>query len=180
MRAMALLLALVAVAHADSAQDEIARAHFISGQSYYDGGKYAEALKSFTEAYRLSRRPALLYNVALCHERLGRIDRAIDALENYLADAGQVRDRTAVERHVAELKARLAEDAARPAPPPVVPVVVTPQPPAPPPTPSYKKGWVWGLALGVVAVVGVGVGLGVGLGTRTTPSPSWGSVDLRP
>src|SRR5262249_36273729 len=136
---------------------------------------------------RLSRRPALLYNVAMCHEKLGRLDRAVDALENYLADAGKVRDRAQVERHIAELKQRRAAEASQPspepvvvAPPPSLPLPPPALPPPPPPTPTYKKGWVWGVVVGVVGAVGVGLGLGLGLGLHNTPSATWGSVDLHP
>src|SRR5258708_20162824 len=81
--AVLLLCAAAATARGEGDEDA-ARLHFQVGQSYYDEANYNDALKEFREAYRLSKRPALLYNVALCHERLDQFDQAIAALDRYL------------------------------------------------------------------------------------------------
>src|ERR1700680_249528 len=63
-----------------------AKAHFAAGSAYYDQANYADAVKEFNEAYRLSKRTDLLYNIAVCYERLGQYDSAIQALQKYLTD----------------------------------------------------------------------------------------------
>lgn len=63
-----------------------ARAHFRSGSDYFDAGDYADAAREFDLAYELSGRPALLYNVYLAHERLGNLDRAVEALSAFLEE----------------------------------------------------------------------------------------------
>ena len=40
--------------------DAVARAHSLAGIHYYDQANYADALREFGEAYRLSKRPALV------------------------------------------------------------------------------------------------------------------------
>ena len=73
MRALLLLLAVTSA----QAQEDQARAHFAAGVHYYDDAHYADALKEFEEAYRLSKRVGFLYNLGACHERLGHDDQAL-------------------------------------------------------------------------------------------------------
>ncbi len=95
LRAFAQLFALlcslssVSAAHAQapaesaSAESE-ARAHFKLGEAYYNTGKFADAAHEFDEAYRISRRPALLYNMYLADRDAGRVQAAAEALDAYL------------------------------------------------------------------------------------------------
>ena len=78
---MASCLSLVTTARAD---DETARLHFQAGAKEFEAGRYEAALASFSAAYELSGRPELLYNIALCHEELGRYGEAADHLRRYL------------------------------------------------------------------------------------------------
>src|SRR5437899_1656741 len=61
-RLLAALLLVGSVAHA--ADEDIAKAHFNLGLSYYDSGRFEPAAKEFLEAYRLAPRPGMLYNLA--------------------------------------------------------------------------------------------------------------------
>jgi tetratricopeptide (TPR) repeat protein len=157
--AIALLLQTLS-ARADD--NEAARAHFQVGQSYYDEANYAEALKAFKEAHRLSKRPALHYNIALCHERLEHYSEAIASLEAYLTEVPEATDRKLVEGRIANLrerearererKEREARDAAArakpPEPAPASPAVVE----QPPPKRRRVATWVvGGLGLGLLA-----------------------------
>jgi hypothetical protein len=83
--------------------DERAHALFRVGDAAYSEGRYEDALRAFSEAYQLSGRPQLLFNLANCHEHLGRNAEAIDALEKYLATAN-VKDRDPVEGRIVRLK----------------------------------------------------------------------------
>jgi tetratricopeptide (TPR) repeat protein len=117
------------------ADDQRARDLFVKGDAAYAEARYEDALASFQQAYDLSGRPQLLFNIANALERLGRIREAVDALERYLA-AGKVKDQQVVQARLANLKKRVEEqdreeakkaqeeeerrrrDEARPPPPP--------------------------------------------------------------
>ncbi|HEX7478701.1 MAG TPA: hypothetical protein VF331_12905 [Polyangiales bacterium] len=72
-------------ASAQPASDEAeARAHFKLGEAYYETGKFADATHEFEEAYRISQRPALLYNLYLANRDAGRLQAAALALRSYL------------------------------------------------------------------------------------------------
>jgi tetratricopeptide (TPR) repeat protein len=94
---------------------EAAKAHFMAGSAYYEQANYSDAVKEFTEAYRLSQRPDLLYNIALAYERLEKWDDAIDALQKYLRDKPDAQDRAIIQTRIDNLEKR--RDAAHPQPP---------------------------------------------------------------
>src|SRR5688500_9535977 len=123
MRSVLVLMLVTSVAWAGAEEDEVARAHFLSGQAYYEQASYENALRAFREAYRVSKRPALQYNIALCHERLGDLDGAIAALERYLAEMPTAPDRVAVEVRIKNLRSQKPPPSPAPvaleAPPPV-------------------------------------------------------------
>jgi tetratricopeptide (TPR) repeat protein len=80
--------------------DDEARRHFRLGQAHYDNGDFAEAATEFDEAYRLSQRPQLLYNVYVAYRDAGDLPHAAAALRSYLE---QVPDA----ENAAQLRARL-------------------------------------------------------------------------
>jgi tetratricopeptide (TPR) repeat protein len=114
MRGIILLLALASFALVSSAtaqdaapeDDERARIHFESGRAHFEEGAYERAIEEFESAYELSHRPELLMNIASAHERLGRWGEAADFMERYLRDATEVENRDALERRIANLRAR--------------------------------------------------------------------------
>lgn len=88
-----------------SASDqEAAKAHFLAGSSYYDAANYSDAVKEFNEAYRLSKRPDLLYNIALGYERLSDFDNAISTLKRYLVEKVNAPDRNMIESRIKNLE----------------------------------------------------------------------------
>jgi tetratricopeptide (TPR) repeat protein len=131
-------------------EDEQARERFAHGTELYNQQRYEEALAEFSEAHRLSMRPALLYNIGVTNERLGRTEAAVAAFERYLAETQSEPDRPAVELRVKELRARLG---LKP---------TTPERPR-------KRRWIWGVVAGSAVVVVGAVALGVGLGLREEP-----------
>lgn len=161
------VLAAVAPARAMTEEEERAKAHFLAGQSYYDQASYNDALREFGEAYRISRRPALLYNIARCHEALGELSDAVMMLEHYLAEEPTTSDRPAIETRIRNLKERQAAARVKPRieppdaskPPEPQPAVVAAPAPTPAATVKRKRFWTW-----VVGGAGVGV-LGAALGT---------------
>ena len=78
------LVAFVGPAAAQEGSDEEARMHFRLGRAYYDSGRFEEAANEFQQAYELSQRPQLLYNVFIAHRDAGELGEAIEALETYL------------------------------------------------------------------------------------------------
>jgi hypothetical protein len=140
----AALLGQVAPLGAQS-DDDNARRHFESGAAYLQQSDNENALREFQAAYALSKRPALLLNIANVYERMGKLKDAVDALTKYLAEDPKAADRTTQETRIANLKKRI--DSGEGAPPPApsgsaAPVLApTPQPsastsPASPPAPT--------------------------------------------
>lgn len=125
-----------------AAADIRARELFGKGDTAYAEGRYEEAHAAFVEAYELSGRPQLLFNISNTLERLGKYEEAVEALEKYLA-SGKVKDQEVVRKRLANLRkrvdeqkkaethAREDEQRRRATETPAAPVVA-----APPPTPS--------------------------------------------
>ncbi|HEY8432267.1 MAG TPA: tetratricopeptide repeat protein [Sandaracinaceae bacterium] len=108
----------------DSADDEEARMHFDLGRRYYDTGRFAEAAAEFREAYRLSQRPPLLYNLFLALREDGDFDGAIEALELYLQTVTDPDERIRIEARLASVRRardRMQLATAPAAPPPPAP-----------------------------------------------------------
>jgi tetratricopeptide (TPR) repeat protein len=100
------LLGFAAPAWADS-DAEIARAHFATGLGYYDSGRYAEAVREFLEANRLSPLPALLFNIGRTYDRAGDPPEAVRYYRRYLEAAPEAIERGEVERRLGELEHRV-------------------------------------------------------------------------
>jgi hypothetical protein len=88
--------------------EPLAKELFAKGDAAYAEGRYEEALSDFQEAYALSSRPQLLFNISNALERLGRNAEAVEALERYLA-SNKVKERETVQKRVANLKKRVEE-----------------------------------------------------------------------
>jgi hypothetical protein len=130
-----LLAAVLAARPAVAASPEEktkARELYQSGLVHYDLKEYAEALKSFKDAYRVVQDPAFLYNIAQCHRRLGQNPEALDFYRNYLRRSPSAANRGEVERRIQEIEREIqqAEKTGRPPPPPPPPAK---EPPPPPP-----------------------------------------------
>jgi hypothetical protein len=82
--AMCLAQLPLAVAEAQGANDEEARVHFRLGTAYYESGRFPEAAREYQQAYDLSRRPALLYNIFLAWRDASELAPAIEALRSFL------------------------------------------------------------------------------------------------
>src|SRR5258706_10412975 len=111
--------------------DENARIHFESGAAYLKQGDNENPLREFQAAFALSKRPALLLNIANVYERMGKPKEAVDALTKYLEEDPKASDRTTVETRIANLKKRA--EAAPAVPPPSGSASAAPTPGAPPP-----------------------------------------------
>jgi tetratricopeptide (TPR) repeat protein len=70
--------------HALDEDVAIAKAHFNTGQAYYEHGRFVDAAREFEEAYRLSGKPALLYNMGKSYDGASDFARALDAYRRFL------------------------------------------------------------------------------------------------
>lgn len=92
------------------ARQQEARALFQAAQVAYDAGRFEAALERFTEAYTLSHRPQLLYNIGLAAERLARRSEALAAYETYLQQHPSASNRDEVAGRIRSLEIALEAD----------------------------------------------------------------------
>lgn len=64
-------------------QEEEFKAHLDSAITHYAAGRYAESIGKFEAAYLMKQLPAILYNLAQAHRRLGRAGQALRYLRLY-------------------------------------------------------------------------------------------------
>ncbi len=95
---------------AAAAQD--AREHFKRGAAEYQQGDYSAAIAEWLRAYELDPRPRLQYNLSQAYERLGQLEKAVQALQAYIkgTPADDVQMGTARVR-LAALRERLGKTA---------------------------------------------------------------------
>jgi tetratricopeptide (TPR) repeat protein len=92
--------------------EEQARAHFRLGRAHYDNGAFEEAATEFEAAYRISQRPALLYNIYLANRDANDTRRAATALRSYLELEKNIENRVQLAARLAAMERNLAEQAA--------------------------------------------------------------------
>ncbi len=114
-------------------QMEQAKAAYTEGKAFHDAGKLPEAIDKFKESYRLSKRPVLLYNIALTMDE-AKQDLALFYYQKYLTDAPATdANRPAATARVKDLEAAALNGPSTPTPPvdttPKSPVDTTPKPP---------------------------------------------------
>lgn len=106
----ALLLSFVTVARAaddggvNDNDVDLAKAHFNTGQIDYDKGRFIDAAHEFEEAYRLSGRTLLLYNMGKSYDGASDFARALDAYRRFMATTSPSTDRKFAESRVALLE----------------------------------------------------------------------------
>jgi tetratricopeptide (TPR) repeat protein len=130
--------------------DELAKQYYKLGEELYTRADYEGALKQFQQAYKLSNKPALLYNMARCNESLGQHEKAIELLREYLKSNPD--NASMIEARIANLQ-RLVDKKQTQQPPPtsttVTPPPVTPEPTRPTPRASHPLRWPGWIAVGV-------------------------------
>lgn len=92
--------------------EEKARGHFRLGRAYYDNGNFAQAAIEFEEAYRISQRSALLYNIYLAYRDANDTRNAASSLRKYLELQKDVENRGQLEARLAALERSLADGTA--------------------------------------------------------------------
>jgi tetratricopeptide (TPR) repeat protein len=105
------LSSMVAVANEAPVSPE-AKRHVDAGIEAYNGARYDEAVKEFELAYRLSNRPALLFNIARAEAKLGHEEEAIAFLRRYLEERPNAPDAPAVLAEIEAYQKTLSEQQA--------------------------------------------------------------------
>ena len=93
--------------------EEMARQHFQLGRAQYQGGQFSEAASSFEQAYALSKREVLWYNIYLAHRDAGANKQAAIALRNYLERVPELENRAQLEARLESLDRIVAEEKQR-------------------------------------------------------------------
>jgi tetratricopeptide (TPR) repeat protein len=156
----------------DASGETQARDAFAAGRTALDEGRSEDALADFREAYRLSGRPELLYNIGMVEERLHHDRPALEAFEGYLEAIPAATNRASVEERIRNLREEIARDDAVSAA-----LSQTSQPGHDGGDDLIASPVLWVIVGVVVVGAAVGIGLGVGLsqdpGTApATPGPS--------
>ncbi|WP_428263446.1 tetratricopeptide repeat protein [Haliangium sp.] len=99
-------------ADAQKRDDERARDLFIEGEAHYAAGRYEEAAKVYEEAFELSQRPELLFNIANAYERMGEYTTAADYLRRYV-QSPRARDVVSVRERIRRLEVAAEEQRRR-------------------------------------------------------------------
>ncbi len=156
---VAMLLTVLAAAPARADETLSAKEHYNKGTSYYDLGRYADAITEFEAAYQIKNDPAILYNLAQSHRLAGNAEPALRFYKTYLRRAPKGPFKSETESFIAQLEQLVSQKsgsqsapptqtlppsgATEPAPAPPVTETVPPPgaPPAAPPTPDlYNTG----------------------------------------
>jgi tetratricopeptide (TPR) repeat protein len=139
-----------------------ARIHLRAGIADYDEGRYTEAANEIEQAYALRPLPDLQYNLAQCYERLGRLDDAARAYDDYLSGRKDAPDLDQVKKRIAHLKERAkakaeGREVAAPKEEKVVFKTLVIYRELPPP-PGRAARWA-AYAVGALGLAGIGTGI---------------------
>ena len=98
----------------ETSSTQSAREHVARGESLYDAGNFEGAIAEFQRAYELlaghAARYQVLYNLGLCHERLGHYAEALRFYTRYLEEGGpEAGDRAAVQASMRTLEGLLGK-----------------------------------------------------------------------
>ena len=135
---LGLLVAAERPSHAQAVDPVVdMREHFDKGQSAYQARNYELAAREFHAAYESKPSAPLLYDEAVCYEKMKDYRKAVDLYRQYLVKQPTAKDRPQTEERIKSLEAALAPvkpgtGVAPPPPPPVDPhgfVLIETQPP---------------------------------------------------
>ncbi len=197
-----LLSTWVAPVRGDESRDTEARRLYGEGKAAFEQHDWGTAYLRFRDAYMISQRPELLFNMASALKEAGRPTEAADSLRAYLRLVPETPEKRAIEERILALEEaqkildrehkqkaeqqererleRERQERARAAlatPPPASAgpaaiVAPTPRPVVDPRARRRRLGLAIGIPVGVVVLVGIGLGIGAGLATSNAPAPS--------
>lgn len=106
----ALTLLWSASAWGEATNEERARPHVEAGQAAFQNEEYADAIREFQAAHELLERPMLLYNIAVCHERLEQRREAVEAYFQYLSEAPDAENADEVRERIDRIQGERVEE----------------------------------------------------------------------
>jgi hypothetical protein len=183
------LVAIVSAGNPARAGDrEAAKKRVHDAQIAYNLHQFEDALKGFTEAYRLDPVPDLLFNIAQCHRQMRQFEKAAFFYHRYLALKPGASNTAQVTQLLAEVEAEVKKPppepvntapvaapepapALEPPPPPVVaiapneaPATATPSVQATTQVHSGSSPAPWvGLAVGIAGLAAIAAGAYLGI-----------------
>src|SRR4051812_27946810 len=110
---LAMLGSAIALGAGEAPVSPEAKRHVDAGVEDYNAGRFEEAVKEFELAYRLSARPALLFNIARAEGKLGHDEAAIAFLRRYLEERPNAPDAQAVRAEIEAHERALSGERAR-------------------------------------------------------------------
>ena len=90
-----------------------ARTHYQAGVKFYNGGDYKAAIREFSAAQQLVPADLNNYNLALCYDKLGDAEPAVQYYRAYLDKIPNTDKRTEIEASIARLDAAAKSAAAK-------------------------------------------------------------------
>ncbi len=102
---LATLCTMVSLTWADPRGD--ARTHYMAGQKAYASSDYKVAIKEFSAAQEFAPADLNNYNLALCYDKLGDADNAINHYKQYLDKVPDAPKRSEIEASMARLDGAL-------------------------------------------------------------------------
>lgn len=112
--ALALVVGVAATSSSAFADDRAeARTHYQAGVKFYAGGDYRSAIREFSAAQQLAPADLNNYNLALCYDKLGDAEPAIQYYRAYLDKVPNTDKRTEIDASVARLDAAAKSVAAK-------------------------------------------------------------------
>jgi len=87
-----------------SAELREAKQLFRRGEKHYKVGEFQQAAEAYKEAYRLSEKPALLFNIAQAYRQAKNHKQALYFYQGYLRNNPKARNRADVKRLIKELE----------------------------------------------------------------------------
>ena len=124
LRYLVILLGLVFATHAHADDRSDARAHYQAGVKHYASGDYRAAIREFSAAQQIAPAELNNYNLALCYDKLGDAEPAIQYYRAFLDKQPSTDKRAEIQASIDRLDAALrsaakkADEARRPAPVP--------------------------------------------------------------
>lgn len=97
-------------AYAQSYDKAAAKARFEEAERHFKLQEYSDALDDYKDVYRVSGKAEILFNIAQCYRKLGRLQEALDTYETFLRDVPQTPLRKDVEAVIKELKVAIEEE----------------------------------------------------------------------
>lgn len=94
---------------APASPENQAREAFERGRIHYDNGEFAKAAGAFEQAYKLSGREGLLYNLYLAYRDANEQEKAAEALRQYLAKVEVIENRAQLEARLKALDEGIAQ-----------------------------------------------------------------------